>query len=147
MLKRAHVVTGMNDNQYDLECYALTQWACEALLKQRYNVLIERTLEYIDDLQKLVSLCRSNGYKTLHIIDIDAPLSICLGNLSAARKSGPLVPMAAAHKCFCSVRKNRSAVIAYLGGLCDVNTVYERYENTNAGGAFMLKERVVTMGR
>jgi ABC-type glutathione transport system ATPase component len=64
LLKQGYVMTGTNDNQYDLECYALTRWICDALIKRRDNVLLERTIEYIEDLHQIASLCQSCGYNS-----------------------------------------------------------------------------------
>lgn len=134
-------LTGKNDNQYDLESYALTSWLCEELFKNKNNLIIERTLEYIEDLQIIIDMCIKNRYRTLYLINIDSPLNTCLDRLKGRRNEGPRVPIDAVKKCHRRVKNNRNSLIKLLKNQRKINSFIDLYENDANSNVFNLKVR------
>src|SRR3990167_8230477 len=57
-LKNSLFITARRDTQYDLESYFVTDKVLKSLLRQRISIVIERTIEYLEDFEMLCTLCQ-----------------------------------------------------------------------------------------
>ncbi len=142
MLKGELYITGKSDNQYDLESYAVNYWLSEELFKQKYNLVIERTLEYLKDLEIIVNLCQKYSYNALYIVDIDTPLNLCLDRIRRRLEDGPEVPSNSVKDCFNRVSKNRLILVNFLKSQRIINIIYELYSNIEIKKPFRLKSKM-----
>lgn len=137
-LKRWTVLTGKNDNQYDLEAYFVTLWLCKELISKKKNIIIERTFDYLEDAEILIDEAKKNGYKSIYIIDIDCPLDITLERLKIRipGKTNPVVPRRAVIDNYIRIKDSRKKWIKFIEKQSDITMIYDLYSNLGNYGQF-----------
>lgn len=141
-LKNAVFITAKKDAQYDLESYFVTDLVLKSLLKQRVSIIIERTIEYLEDLEMLCTLSQKYAYDSVHIIDLDASLENCVHRITErnAKRKGrdSVVPIESVEKCVRNVKAGRFRLIESLKNVNNTNITYELFSNYENGKDFKI---------
>lgn len=139
-LKRWTILTGKNDNQYDLEAYFVTLWLCNKLISEKKSFIIERTFDYIEDAEILIEDAKKNGYKSIYFVDIDCPLEASISRLELRipRKTNPVVPKKAVIDNYFRIKASRKKWVEFIEKQNNITALYELYSNSGNYGQFTL---------
>lgn len=137
-LKKWSLLTGKNDNQYDLEAYFVTFWLCKKLIFEKKNFIIERTFDYLKDVEMLINDAKKNGYKSIYIIDIDCPLDMSLERLKIRipGKINPVVPRKVVIDNYIRIKESRRKWIRLIEKQRGIIMAYDLYSNSGNYGQF-----------
>ena len=139
-LKKWTVLTGKNDNQYDLEAFFVTLWLCKKLISEKKNFTIERTFDYLEDVEILIDDAKKNGYKSIYFVDIDCPLDTSISRLKLRipGKTNPIVPKMAVIENYNRIKRSRKNWVEFIEKQKDITAIYELYSNSGNYGQFTL---------
>lgn len=125
-LKKGFLLTGKNDNQYDLEAYFVTLWIYEKIFSLGKSFITERTLEYVEDLETIINLAIKNKYQLVYVMDIITSLKDSLTRLEN-RKPGednPIVPTKAVVDSYTRINTQRKNFIRKLKNT-EIKCIYD----------------------
>lgn len=139
-LKKWTILTGKNDNQYDLEAYFVMLWLYKKLISEKKNFIIERTLDYLEDAEMLVDDAKKNGYKSIYFVDIDCPLDASISRLKLRipGKTNPVVPKKAIIDNYNRIKESRIKWVEFIKKQKNISIIYELYSNSGNYGNFAL---------